>query len=48
MPNNANPVVGLAVGIEKADAILGALRGKLINGFVIDETTAKALLTSEP
>tara|TARA_B110000483_G_scaffold119259_1_gene144059 strand:+ start:971 stop:1930 length:960 start_codon:yes stop_codon:yes gene_type:complete len=46
-PNNANPVVGLAVGIEKADAILGALGGKLINGLVIDETIAKALLTSE-
>ena len=47
IPGNTNPVVGFAVGKEKADAILGALRGKLINGLVIDETTAEAVLSLE-
>lgn len=42
--DNPRPVIGLAVGTEKVGAILGALRGRLINGLVTDEATAQALL----
>ncbi|HSB70420.1 MAG TPA: sugar-binding transcriptional regulator [Candidatus Methylomirabilis sp.] len=37
-------VVGVAVGAEKAPAILGALRGGYINVLVTDEITARAVL----
>lgn len=37
-------VVGAAVGVEKAPAILGALRGGYINVLVTDEATARAIL----
>jgi DNA-binding transcriptional regulator LsrR (DeoR family) len=37
-------VVGLAAGAEKVPAILGALRGRLINALITDERTARALL----
>jgi DNA-binding transcriptional regulator LsrR (DeoR family) len=37
-------VIGVAVGIEKAQAILGALRGGYINALVTDEATARAVL----
>lgn len=47
MVDNPRPVVGLAVGTEKIAAILGALRGKLINGIVTDEVTAMALLSHD-
>lgn len=39
-----NLVVGVAMGISKALAIHAALRGKLINGLVTDEATARLLI----
>lgn len=36
--------VGIAIGKEKVDGILGALRGKLLNVLITDESTAKNLL----
>lgn len=38
------PVIGIAAGGSKQDAIRAALKGRLINGLVTDETTARALL----
>lgn len=38
------PVVGLAAGPDKAEAIRAALRGGLINGLITDEATAERLL----
>lgn len=38
------PVVGIASGLNKKEAILGALRSKLINALITNETTASALL----
>jgi len=38
------PVVAIAVGTLKAEAILAAMRGKLINGLITDEATAEQLL----
>lgn len=38
------PVIGVGAGQTKARAILGALRGKLINGLITNEATAEALL----
>jgi DNA-binding transcriptional regulator LsrR (DeoR family) len=43
-PGNERPVVGLAVGQEKVPAILGALRGNLVNSLITDEATAEAVL----
>lgn len=40
VPNGQSPVIGIAAGLTKAPAILGALRGKLINGLVTDEAAA--------
>ncbi|MGR3500164.1 MAG: sugar-binding transcriptional regulator [Limimaricola soesokkakensis] len=40
----SGPVVGLAVGNDKAGAIRAALRGRLINGLITDEATAERLL----
>ena len=37
-------IVGVAGGEEKADAIYAALKGRLINGLVTEETTARAVL----
>jgi lsr operon transcriptional repressor len=37
-------IVGAAAGVEKVEPILGALRGKLINILVTDETTARNIL----
>ena len=42
---NPNPVIGIAVGEAKVKAILAALRGRLINGLVTDEATARSLLS---
>tara|TARA_B100000519_G_scaffold60121_1_gene50345 strand:- start:4259 stop:5215 length:957 start_codon:yes stop_codon:yes gene_type:complete len=42
--SNSRPVVGIASGMNKRDAILGALRSKLINALITNETTAAALL----
>jgi DNA-binding transcriptional regulator LsrR (DeoR family) len=36
--------IGIASGSEKIDAILGALRGKLLDMFITDEKTAEGLL----
>ncbi|WP_419836333.1 transcriptional regulator LsrR [Xenorhabdus littoralis] len=38
-------VIGVAGGIEKAEAIVAALRGGYINSLVTEEQTAKAMLT---
>ncbi|MDP2734562.1 MAG: sugar-binding transcriptional regulator [Hoeflea sp.] len=40
----AKPVVAIAVGAQKAEAILAAMRGSLINGLITDEATAEQLL----
>ena len=45
-PGAARPVVGMALGEEKVEAIRAALTGRLINGLITDETTAEALLTT--
>ncbi|MBD2058269.1 sugar-binding transcriptional regulator [Oculatella sp. FACHB-28] len=37
--------IGLANGAKKADAILAALRGKLITGLITDEAAAEAILS---
>ena len=39
-----NPVCGIAAGEAKVAAILGALRGKLINALITNEHTAEQLL----
>ena len=36
--------IGMAASREKVPAIMGALRGKLINVLITDEETAKILL----
>ncbi len=43
-PARTSPVIGVAAGPTKVPAILGALKGRLINGLVTDEATAMALL----
>lgn len=40
----ARKVICIASGVEKAQAILGALRTKVIDTFICDEQTAKAVL----
>lgn len=37
-------IIGVAGGVKKAEAILAALRGKLINGLITDEAAAQAIL----
>ena len=37
----------IALGLEKVQAILGALRGDLVNALVIDSDTAEHLLNKE-
>ncbi len=44
VPGNSQAVIGLAVGQIKSKAILGACRGRLINGLITDEATAAAVL----
>nr|WP_252728757.1 sugar-binding transcriptional regulator [Aliiglaciecola lipolytica] len=39
------PVIGIAAGQEKVDAILGALRSKMINGLITNEYTAEKVLS---
>lgn len=41
---NIKRVIGISAGIEKLDAIYGAINGKLINVLVTDSVTAKLLL----
>lgn len=38
-------IIGVAGGEKKSEAILAALRGKLISGLIVDETAAQAILT---
>lgn len=38
-------IIGVAGGEKKAEAILAALRGKLISGLIVDEAPAQAILT---
>lgn len=42
--DRSKPTIGVAVGIEKAEAIVGALRGRFINSLITDEITATAIL----
>ncbi len=42
--NNGVPIIGVAMGVAKVKAIRGGLLGRLINGLITDEATAKALL----
>jgi DNA-binding transcriptional regulator LsrR (DeoR family) len=44
LPNQDHPVIGIAVGDAKVDAIFGALRGRLINSLITNEATAERLL----
>jgi DNA-binding transcriptional regulator LsrR (DeoR family) len=41
------PVIAFAGGADKAEAVLGALRGQWINGLVTDETCARTILATE-
>jgi DNA-binding transcriptional regulator LsrR (DeoR family) len=41
------PVIAFAGGRSKAEAILGALRGRWISGLVTDETCAQKILQGE-
>jgi DNA-binding transcriptional regulator LsrR (DeoR family) len=45
--NSNKPVFAIAAGEEKVEAILGAVRSKMINGLITNEYTAERLLTSE-
>ena len=40
-------VVGVATGLEKCDALLGALRGRFVNTLVTDERTAAEILSRQ-
>lgn len=42
-----NPVIAIAAGHEKLEAILGALRSKMINGLITNEYTAESLLSMD-
>lgn len=42
--NRAAPTIGIAAGPTKVNAIRAALRGRILNGLVTDEPTAKAIL----
>ncbi len=44
LTGNAKSVIGVAAGDVKVSAILGALKGRLIDGLITDELTAEALL----
>ena len=43
----ARRVIGIAGGVNKAEAILGALRGRYVNSLVTDEVTARRVLELE-
>lgn len=45
-PRQTQPVIGVAAGPRKIDAIRAALLGRIINGLVTDEPTAIALLAA--
>jgi deoxyribonucleoside regulator len=40
-------VIGVATGVEKAEALLGALRGRFVNALVTDERAARQILQRE-
>ena len=44
-PGQTHPVIGVAAGPSKTRAIHAAMLGRIINGLVTDEPTARALLT---
>ena len=46
-PNPPNPVFGIAAGQSKVTAIVGALRGKLVNALITNEKTAESILASD-
>ncbi len=37
-------MIGVAGGVEKADVIVAALRGRYVNALVTDEVTARAII----
>lgn len=43
-PGQSQPVIGVAAGPSKVKAIHAAILGRILNGLVTDEPTAKALL----
>jgi DNA-binding transcriptional regulator LsrR (DeoR family) len=43
-PGRSAPTIGIAAGATKVAAIRAALTGRIINGLVTDEPTARALL----
>jgi DNA-binding transcriptional regulator LsrR (DeoR family) len=43
-PGIARPAIGLATGMSKVPAIVGALRSHILNGIITDEPTAEAIL----
>lgn len=45
--DSEKPVFGVAAGDAKVNAILGALRGKLINGLITNEHTAELVLEND-
>ena len=45
--NPANPVVAIAAGAIKVDAIMGAMRSGLINKLITNEYTAELILSSD-
>lgn len=44
-PSSSRPVFGVAKGMNKLQAIKGALLGRWVNGLITDEVTAEALLS---
>ncbi|QRM57010.1 sugar-binding transcriptional regulator [Sinorhizobium sp. BG8] len=45
-PRDTTAVIGLAMGARKYKAILAALKGRIINGLITDEATARYLLSA--
>lgn len=45
MVDSAHPITGIAAGEQKIPGMLGALRGRLINGLITNEATAERLLS---
>lgn len=43
-PGSGRPVIGVAAGASKVAAITAALSGRILNGLVTDEDTARAIL----
>jgi DNA-binding transcriptional regulator LsrR (DeoR family) len=44
-PGLDRPVIGVAAGVSKVAAITAALSGRILNGLVTDEDTARAILS---